>query len=96
MKVNPGFAAIVNIYAGIDAMKAFRIYSAIVTAVKSGRLQEPFTTSDFRAACPGFSHPTYAAFLDKHCKGNPDGNSELFERESSGCFKCLRPFRYRL
>ena len=45
-KVNPGFAAIVNIYAGIDAMKAFRIYSAIVTALKSGRLQEPFTTND--------------------------------------------------
>jgi len=77
-------------------MKTLRVYSAIVTAVKSGTLLEPFTANDFRAACPGFSHGTNTAFLDKHVKGNPDGNSELFERESPGCFKCLRPFRYGL
>jgi hypothetical protein len=43
-----------------------------------------------------FQPRNYAAFLDKHAKGNPDGNSELFDRESPGRFTCLRPFRYGL
>lgn len=75
---------------------AHKVYSAIVTAIKNGTLQEPFTKSDFRKACPGFGDGTYNAFLDKHSKGNPGGNSELFERVAPGKFRCLRPFRYGL
>lgn len=75
---------------------AHLVYSAIVKAVRSGRLPEPFTKEDFRKACPGLGVGTYATFLDKHRKGNLGGNSELFERQSPGNFCCLRPFRYGL
>jgi hypothetical protein len=75
---------------------AHTIYEAIVTAVNSGRLQEPFTRQDFRAACPGFGGGTYQAFLWKHRKENPGGNSELFSLVSPNQFSCLRPFRYGL
>lgn len=75
---------------------AHRVYGAIVRAVKSGTLAEPFSKEDFQAACPGFGAGTYNAFLDKHSRGNPGGNSELFERVSAGRFRCLRPFRYGL
>ena len=75
---------------------AHKVYSAIVSAVKNETLQEPFTKSDFREACPGFGDGTYNAFLDKHSKGNPGGNSELFERVAPGKFRCLRPFKYGL
>ena len=75
---------------------AHRVYGAIVAAVKSGALAEPFSRHDFRAACPGFGDGTYKAFLDKHAAGNPGGASELFQRVSPGRFTCIRPFRYRL
>lgn len=75
---------------------AHRIYAAIVTAVKNGSLAEPFSTADFREACPGLGKGTYSAFLHKHTKDNPGGNSELFVRVAEGSFKCLRPFRYGL
>ena len=75
---------------------AHEVYQAIVNAVNSGVLVEPFSKSDFAVACPGFGAGTYNAFLDKHSLGNPGGNSELFERLSPGQFKCLRPFRYGL
>jgi hypothetical protein len=75
---------------------AHRVYSAIVIAVQSGALHEPFSKDGFREACPGLGPGTYNAFLDKHAKGNPGGNSELFARESPGSFRCLRPFRYGL
>jgi hypothetical protein len=75
---------------------AHRVYEAIVRAVRSGQLPEPFSRSDFAAQCPGFGAGTYNAFLDKHAKRNPGGNSELFERVAPGRFTCLRPFRYGL
>jgi hypothetical protein len=75
---------------------AHRVYSAIVRAVKSGRLAEPFRSADFRRACPGFAVGTYTVFLNKHRKGNPGRESELFDRVSPGRFRCLRPFRYGL
>ena len=75
---------------------AHRVYSAIVSAIKNGTLQEPFTKNDFRNACPGFGVGTYNAFLDKHSKDNPGKNSELFERVAIGQFVCLRPFKYGL
>jgi hypothetical protein len=63
---------------------AHKVYGAIVGAVRPGVLLEPFTKEDFRKACPGLGEGTYAAFLDKHRKGNPGGNSELFGRQSPG------------
>lgn len=77
-------------------MAGHKVYSAIVRAVKSGQLKEPFGQDDFRHACPGLGQGTYQAFLHKHRKGNPGGASELFEMVDSGRFRLLRPFRYDL
>lgn len=73
-----------------------KVYGAIVNAVKAANLIEPFTAEDFRAACPGFGNGTYNAFLYKHSRGNPGGNSEPFEKIGPGKFVCLRPFKYVL
>jgi hypothetical protein len=73
-----------------------RVYRAIIDAVQSGEMKEPFNKADFRAACPGLGPGTYQAFLDKHAIGNPGGNSELFRRTSPGTFMCERPFKYGL
>lgn len=75
---------------------AHRVYEAIVQAVKRGDLPEPFGRPGFRKCCPGLGTGTYQAFLDKHARGNPGRNSELFERVAPGQFRCLRPFRYGL
>ncbi len=72
------------------------VYKAIVAAITKGRLAEPFTNEDFRMSCPGFGEGTYKAFLHKHRKDNPGGNSELFVLVSRGRFKCIRPFKYGL
>jgi hypothetical protein len=77
-------------------MTRHRVYAAIVSAVRSGTLVEPFTQANFRRACPGFGNGTYQAFLYKHRLGNPGGNSELFELVSPGRFKLLWPIRYGL
>jgi hypothetical protein len=71
-----------------------KVYRSIVNAVKKGRLQEPFTSKDFKRVCPGFAEGTYGTFLSKHAKGNPDGNTELFERVARGKHKLIRPFKY--
>ena len=75
---------------------AHRVYAAIVGAVRTGKLAEPFSRESFGMVCPGLGPGTYAAFLDKHSEGNPGRNSELFRRVSPGQFECLRPFRYGL
>ncbi len=75
---------------------AHKVYSAIVEAVKSSRLSEPFSRKEFRRACPGLGEGTYQAFLDKHRRGNPGGNSELFEKVAPGRFRLIRPFKYGL
>lgn len=75
---------------------AHKVYKAIVTAIKSKNLIEPFSKQDFMRSCPGFRPGTYNAFLHKHSLGNPGGESELFERIAPGQFKCLRPFKYNL
>jgi hypothetical protein len=77
-------------------MARHRVYLAIVSAVRAGRLQEPFSSEDFQRACPGFGEGTYQAFLHKHRRGNPGGNSDLFERVFPGRFKLLCPIRYEL
>lgn len=73
-----------------------QVYKAIITAIRIGKLTEPFSKKDFEMCCPGFGVGTYNAFLDKHALGNPGDNSELFERVSAGQFRCLRPFKYKL
>ena len=73
-----------------------KVYSAIVMAVKTKRLKEPFGQKEFRSACPGLGDGTYQAFLHKHRKGNPGGNSELFKRVEPGRFRVIRPFKYGL
>jgi len=35
-------------------MAGHRVYTAIVTAVRDGRLREPFSKEAFKRACPGF------------------------------------------
>lgn len=77
-------------------MANHKVYSALVQAVKSGQLKEPFGQDEFRHACPGLGEGTYQAFLYKHRKGNPGAASELFEMVSAGKFRLLRPFRYEL
>lgn len=80
---------------GCDRM-AHKIYRAIVSAVKTGRLVEPFNEKDFRAACPSLGGGTYRDFLHRHAIGNPSGTDELFQRVSPGRFRCVRPFKYGL
>jgi len=70
-----------------------KVYTSIVSAIREDRFREPFSMEDFRAACPGLGEGTYNAFLDKHTRGNPGMNSELFIRVSPGKFECLRPFK---
>jgi hypothetical protein len=75
---------------------AHLVYGAIVVAVRSGRLKEPFSTEDFHVACPDLGSGTYQAFLWKHWRGNTGKASELFDLVSPGRFECLRPFLYGL
>ena len=77
-------------------MPRHKIYSCIINAVKSGRLQEPFTNEDFKNACPIFGKGTYRAFLWKHRIGNLEGRTELFIKVSPGKFKLVRPFKHGL
>ena len=69
------------------------VYQAIVNAVETGVLREPFSQKDFRNACPGFGEGTYNAFLWNHAEGN-GYTTELFTKVAPGLFRCLRPFRY--
>jgi hypothetical protein len=71
-----------------------KVYDTIIKAITAGKLIEPFTSQDFQKHCPGLGDGTYNAFLPKHARGNPGGNSELFERVGPGKFRCLRPFKY--
>ncbi len=71
-----------------------KIYKSIVSAVKKGKLVEPFSSSDFKLACPGFGNGTYGTFLAKHAEGNPSRTSELFRRVSRGKYVCIHPLKY--
>lgn len=75
-------------------MASHRVYSSIVKAISAGKLKEPFSLEEFRSACPGLGDGTYQAFLHKHRKGNPGGNSELLELVSEGKFRLLKPTKY--
>ena len=73
---------------------AHKVYSLIVGAIKQGKLIEPFDRFDFKKTCPGLAEGTYKVFLNKHRKGNPNRDTELFEKLASGKFKVVRPFKY--
>jgi len=77
-------------------MANHKVYTAIIQAVKTEQLKEPFAHADFRRVCVGLGEGTYQAFLYKHRKDNPGGQSELFEMITPGKFCLLRPFRYGL
>lgn len=54
-------------------MTNHKVYSAIIQAVKSGQLKEPFDLDAFCRACSNLGEGTYNAFLYKHRKGNQAG-----------------------
>jgi len=70
---------------GKNGMKelAFEIY----TAVRSGKLVQPFNAAMVRAACPGWATHTYLTFLGKHAVGNPGHETEHFVRVARGSYK---------
>jgi hypothetical protein len=72
------------------------VYRAIINAIQAGKLNEPFTSRDFKESCPGLGKGTYNTFLHRHCVGNSDGSSELFIKVAPGKFNCARPFKYGL
>lgn len=72
------------------------LYADIVYAVRSGRLNEPFSAADVKRECPNWDDNTYGTFLPKHRVGNPMRTSELFERVSRGLYRLIRPIKYGL
>ena len=68
-------------------MKAFA--TQIYTAVRLGKLAEPFTAEMVKRVCPGWADRTYHVFLNKHRVGNPGRETELFVRISPGQFKLI-------
>ena len=76
-------------------MARHRVYDTIVARVKEGKLKEPFTTNELFAICgKEIKEGTCKTFPRKHRKGNPGGNTVLFEMVSKGKFKIIRPFKY--
>jgi len=77
------------------------IYRTIISAVKEGRLKEPFSRKDLQNACPDLNKNTCLTFPAKHRIGNPGKNTELFiritkQRFETVTFKLVRPFKYGL
>jgi hypothetical protein len=65
------------------------VYKSITEAIRRRKLKEPFTSYDFKEACPGWADGTYNAFLWKHRLGNPGGYAEYFQKISPGKFKLI-------
>jgi len=72
-----------------SGMKRGRVVSTIDAALDRGRLKQPFSSEDFRRACPGFGGGTYQAFLWKHRRGNGH-TTELFELVAPNQFKRIQ------
>ena len=64
-----------------------RLITEIRKAVRDGRLSEPSGAEAVKNAVPGYAEKTYYVFLPKHRKGNPGGNTELFERIDEGLYR---------
>jgi hypothetical protein len=60
--------------------------SEIYSAVKSGRLRQPFNAALVKRACPGWAEKTYSVFLSKHAVGNGT-TTELFVRVATGFYR---------
>ncbi len=73
-----------------------KIVEAIDAAIAQGRLREPFSNEDFRAECPGFGKGTYNAFLWKHRRGNPGGETEFFDSVGKNHFRRIRNLEQRM
>ncbi len=69
-------------------MKEFA--SDVFTAVRNGRLTEPFDAAMVKKACPGWAERTYHTFPGKHAFGN-GATTELFVRVERGLYKLLSP-----
>jgi hypothetical protein len=69
-------------------MKQFA--TEIYSAVRAGRLREPFDADTVKRACPGWAERTYHVFLSKHAVGNPGKTTELFMRVSPGRYRIVR------
>ena len=54
------------------------VYRAIVKAVRSGSLPDPFSQSDFRLACRGLGKGTYQAFFPQTLEGKPRWQQRTF------------------
>jgi len=72
------------------------IYRTIVKTIKAGKLTEPFSLNDLIKACPYLNKYTCMIFLSKHRQGNPSETPQLFEVDSDGKFKLIRPLQYNL
>jgi len=64
-----------------------KLASEIYSAVRNGKLKQPFNASMVKTACPGWADRTYPVFLPKHRIGNPGSNTELFRQVSPGFYK---------
>jgi hypothetical protein len=58
----------------------------VYTAVKSGKLSQPFSAATAKKACPGWANRTYHNFFGKHTIGN-GSTTELFVRVSRGLYR---------
>jgi hypothetical protein len=61
----------------------------VYAAVRSGKLNQPFSAEAVKLACPGRSDGTYRNFFNKHRVGNPRGMTELFIRRGSNRFEIV-------
>lgn len=75
---------------GARTQRSSRIVGSIRSATREGRLCEPFSNEDFQKVCPGFGNGTYNAFLWKHSRGNPGGQTEFFEKVAANRFCLIR------
>lgn len=64
-------------------MASHEVYRRIVTALQKGKLREPFSSEDFRRACPGLGEGTYNAFLYSIAREIPAGTANFSFRLKS-------------
>jgi len=68
-------------------------YLKIVSAVKSGKLKEPFFPFEAVKACKIKNGESFRKIPSRHRKGNTYGRPALFVRLNDGSYKLTRPFK---
>jgi len=68
-------------------------YSKVITAIKSGKLKEPFFPIEATKACRPKNKGTFRKIFASHRRGNPFGNQALFIQLKDGTYKAIRPFK---